>query len=109
MRTNINMPVGAGYSEDTTGYVGPTRFFMDHRPKNSAFYNGYRAKISLNNVRLHFNPHIKSKVLEKISINQYVNILSSRKTIRIGKLGIHRWYKVKWKDKIGWIYGAFLK
>ncbi len=34
IRSRINMPIGTGYSKITTGYLDPTRFIRENRPKH---------------------------------------------------------------------------
>lgn len=31
MRYKVNLPIGGGYSSDTTGYLNPSKFIKDHR------------------------------------------------------------------------------
>ena len=109
MRSKINMPVSSGYSDNTTGYINPTKYIMNSRPKIRVLKNGIIKKIRKNNVNLRYKPHIKSRILNKLDRNNNVTIVSKGKYVRIGKLGIHNWYNVKWKNKIGWVYGAYLK
>jgi murein DD-endopeptidase MepM/ murein hydrolase activator NlpD len=33
VRERPGLPIGGGYSEDTTGYLDPTKFVKEHRPK----------------------------------------------------------------------------
>lgn len=32
MRAEVKLPIGPGYSSDTTGYINPSRFIQQHRP-----------------------------------------------------------------------------
>ncbi len=108
MRHKINLPVGGGYGENTSGYLRPSQFIMTHRPQIRRVAKGFIRWIRRNGVRLRSKPNIKSRVLRRLKENSQVTVLSTGSFQRIGSMGVHFWYRVKVGKAKGWVYGYYL-